>query len=256
MSSPPGRAGTVGLFATCLMNAMRPNIGFAAARLLEDAGWRVEVPREQTCCGQPAYNGGDEDAARALARRTIAQFEAFDALVAPSGSCLATLKHDYPRLLRDDPLWAGRAQALADKSWELLTFLHDRVGPEHIRSRFPHRVTYHDSCSGLRQLGIREAPRALLARVEGLRLVEAEEREVCCGFGGTFSVKYPTLSERLAENKVQRLLATRAEVVLGGDLGCLLHLAGRLSRICAPVRVYHTVEVLAGLADGPGIGQA
>ncbi|MBP6999512.1 MAG: (Fe-S)-binding protein, partial [Tepidiphilus sp.] len=210
---PPDRTGTVGLFATCLMNAMRPNIGFAAARLLEDAGWRVEVPREQTCCGQPAYNGGDEDAARALARRTIAQFEAFDALVAPSGSCLATLKHDYPRLLRDDPLWAGRAQALADKSWELLTFLHERVGPEHIRSRFPHRVTYHDSCSGLRQLGIHEAPRALLARVEGLRLVEAEEREVCCGFGGTFSVKYPALSERLAENKVQRLLATRAEVV-------------------------------------------
>ncbi len=247
----------VGLFVTCLVNVMRPNIGFATVQLLHACGYEVHVPMAQTCCGQPGYNSGDDDAARALARQVIAAFEPFDYLIAPSGSCLATIQHDYPTLLADDPVWGPRAVALAERSWEILSFLAHVVGADRLpRTRFAHRVTYHDSCSGLRSLGIKGQPRALLARVDGLELVEMPDAEVCCGFGGTFCVKYPELSEAMVERKVRSILATGAEVVLGADLGCLLNIAGRLRRIAAPVRVFHTVEVLAGLAGGDGIGGA
>ena len=246
----------VGLFATCLMNVFRPSVGMASVKLLEDAGCVVDVPMEQTCCGQPGYNSGDFDAARALARQVIAAFEVFDYVVGPSGSCMATIRHDYPELLADDPDWAPRARALAAKSFELLSFLHDELGVTRTGAGLKARTTYHDSCSGLRSLGVKGQPRALLASVEGLTLKEMADTEVCCGFGGTFCVKYPEISTKMVDDKIRNVLATGADTLLGGDLGCLMNIAGRLRRIHAPVKVFHTAEVLAGMADGPGIGDA
>lgn len=255
MTQHPGKSPRVGLFATCLMNVFRPGIGFAAAKLLEDAGCSVEVPDAQTCCGQPGYNSGDFDSARALARQVIELFEPFDYVVGPSGSCMATIRHDYPALFEGDPDWSARAQRLAAKSFELMSFLHDELGVTRVDAGTPlkRKATYHDSCSGLRGLGIKGQPRALLASVKGLELVEMQDAEVCCGFGGTFCVKYPEISEKMVDDKVANILASGADTVLGGDLGCLMNIAGRLRRINAPVRVFHTAEVLAGLADEAGI---
>jgi len=236
------------------MNLFRPGVGFASVKLLEDAGCTVEVPDAQTCCGQPGYNSGDFDSARALARQVIETFETYDYVVGPSGSCMATIRHDYPALFENEPDWKARAERLSRKSFELLSFLHDVMHaspPEGVR--FDHRVTYHDSCSGLRSLGIKGQPRALLENIEGLELREMADTEVCCGFGGTFCVKYPEISTKLADDKIRNATNTSADVLLGGDLGCLMNIAGRLKRINAPMRVYHVAEVLAGMADGPAI---
>ncbi|HRP95993.1 MAG TPA: (Fe-S)-binding protein [Rhodocyclaceae bacterium] len=254
MTASSQRTPRVGLFATCLMNVFRPSVGFAAVKLLEDAGCTVEVPQAQTCCGQPGYNSGDFDAARALAKQVIAAFEGYDYVVGPSGSCMATIRHDYPTLFEAEPEWRARAERLAAKSFELMSFLHDELGVTSARdAQFAGTATYHDSCSGLRGLGIKGQPRALLGGVAGLTVKEMADSEVCCGFGGTFCVKYPEISEKMVDDKIRNILATGADTLLGGDLGCLMNIAGRLSRIHAPVRVYHTAEVLAGLADGPGI---
>ncbi len=244
----------VGLFATCLMNLFRPNVGFAAVKLLEDAGCSVEVPLAQTCCGQPGYNAGDFDAARALAKQVIAAFEGFDYVVGPSGSCMATIRHDYPKLFADDADWRPRAEALAARSFELLSFLADVRGVRTVAADYAGTVTYHDSCSGLRELGVKAQPRLLLGSVGGLKLAEMSDTEVCCGFGGSFCVSYPEISGRMADDKLACVAATGADTLLGGDLGCLLHLAGRLKRCGSPVKVFHTAEVLAGMADGAGIG--
>lgn len=246
----------VGLFATCLMDLFRPSVGFAAVKLLEDAGCIVEVPAGQTCCGQPGYNSGDFVAARALARQTIECFAGFDYVVGPSGSCMATIRHDYPKLFADDPQWLPRAQELARRSFELLSFLVDVRGMRRVDARYACDVTYHDSCSGLRSLGVKDQPRTLLESVAGLRLREMRDADVCCGFGGTFCVKYPDISTKLASDKVANIEASGAGTLVGGDLGCLMNIAGRLARLGKPVRVYHTAEVLAGMADGPAIGEA
>jgi L-lactate dehydrogenase complex protein LldE len=254
-SQQPQPSARIGLFVTCLVDLFRPAVGFAAVKLLEDAGFRVEVPEAQTCCGQPAYNSGDLADTRAIARQVIAAFEPFDYVVTPSGSCGGQL-HKYPELFADTPDWQRRAQALASRTHELLSFLTDIAGVETTGARFNHTATYHDSCSGLRQLGVRAQPRRLLAGVAGLDLREMAETEVCCGFGGTFCVKYPEISERMVSNKVANIEATGADTVLGGDLGCLMNIAGRLSRLGRPVKAYHTAEVLAGMADGPAIGES
>ena len=243
----------VGFFATCLVDLFRPSVGFAAARLLERAGYRVEVPRAQTCCGQPSYNSGDRSAARRAARRAVAAFEGFEHVVAPSGSCAAMFVHHFPGLLADDPGWAERARALAGKTHELVDFL-TRVAkwtPEPARTQ-PASVTYHDSCSGLRELGIREQPRALLAAAGGPELREMEGSDICCGFGGTFCVKYPAISEAMADKKIDSIEATRADAVVGGDLGCLLHIEGRLSRRGSAVGTRHIAEVLDRAAADEG----
>lgn len=240
---------------TCLVDLLRPAVGFAAVRLLEAAGCRVEVPPVQTCCGQPAYNGGDAGNASALARRTIAAFEPFDYLVAPSGSCAAMVRVHYPKLLADDPAWEPRARALAARSSELLSFLQDQLGIPLPEVHCPEVATYHDSCTGLRELGIRDQPRALLAQVRGLELRELEETESCCGFGGTFCVKYPEVSQRLVDDKCRAVEASDAALVLGGDLGCLLNIAGRLHRRGSRLRCRHAAEVLAGLLEAPAIGE-
>jgi L-lactate dehydrogenase complex protein LldE len=245
----------VGLFVTCLVDLFRPSVGFAALKLLQDAGARVDVPAGQTCCGQPAYNSGDRADAIAIARHVVKAFEGFDYVVAPSGSCAGMIKRHYPKLLADDPSFAPRAKALAAKTYELTSFLVDVLGVTAVNARFPATVTYHDSCSSLRELNVRDAPRRLLAGVEGLTLEEMEETEVCCGFGGAFAVKYPEISTTMAEAKIRNIAASSATCVLAADLGCLLHLAGRLSRDRSSVTCRHVAEVLAGMTETPAIGQ-
>ncbi|MFQ5755221.1 MAG: (Fe-S)-binding protein [Acidiferrobacterales bacterium] len=238
----------VGLFVTCLVDLWRPNIGFAAVKLLEDTGCKVEVPRAQTCCGQPAYNSGDLKDTEDIARQVILAFEQFDYVVAPSGSCAAMLKLHYPQLFVTDARWQERAQALAERCYELVSFLTDVLGADNIGARFENTVTYHDSCSGLRELGIHAQPRRLLAGVTGLKLAEMKDANVCCGFGGTFCVKYPEISARMVSDKQDNIKASGADTVLGGDLGCLLNIAGRLKRQGSAVKVYHVAEILAEMA--------
>ncbi len=240
----------VGFFATCLVDLFRPSVGFAAARLIEQAGYRVVVPRAQTCCGQPAYNSGDRSSARRAARRAVALFEGFEHVVAPSGSCAAMFVRHFPDLVGDDADWAARARALAGKTYELVDFLTRVAGwrPEPART-VAGSITYHDSCSGLRELGIREQPRTLLAAAGDPELLEMDGSDICCGFGGTFCVKYPAISEAMADKKIDAIEATGADMVVGGDLGCLMHIEGRLSRRGSAVGTRHIAEILAA---GPG----
>lgn len=248
---------TVGLFVTCLVDLFRPKVGFASVKLLEAAGCTVRVPRAQTCCGQPAYNSGDNGHSRAIARGVIEAFEGVDYLVAPSGSCAGMIRAHYPDLFADDPEIHLKASALAQRTYELVSFLTDVMDMplEKIDARFDGTVTYHDSCSGLRELEIKQQPRKLLSAVENIRLAELPSAEICCGFGGTFCVKYPDISNKMVGDKAKDVVDTGADALLAGDLGCLMNMAGKLKREEAPVRVYHVAEVLAGMADGPGIGE-
>ena len=237
---------TVGFFATCLVDLFRPSVGFAAAGLIERAGYRVVVPRGQSCCGQPGYNSGDRASARRAARRAVALFEDFEHVVAPSGSCAAMFVHHFPDLLSDDEGWGARARTLAGKTHELVDFLTGVAGWRPASSpRRTGSITYHDSCSGLRELGIREQPRALLAAAGGSELREMEGSDICCGFGGTFCVKYPAISEAMADKKIDSIEATGADTVVGGDLGCLMHIEGRLSRRGSAIATRHVAELLA-----------
>ncbi len=246
----------VGLFVTCLVDLVRPSVAFAAARLLEDAGCTVEVPRRQTCCGQPAYNSGAREAARALAINTMRAFEGYDYVVAPSGSCAAMLKIHYPRLVEGDDTLRSEAAAFAARVHELFDFLVNVRNVGAVPGRYSGRVAYHDACSGLRELGIAAEPRRLLALVAGLELVEIENRESCCGFGGLFSVKYPAISNALVEKKAAAIAAARAPLLVGGDLGCLMNIAGKLSRLGSPIRCRHAAEVIAGELGTPEIAAA
>lgn len=227
----------VGLFVTCLVDLVRPRIGFAAVKLLEQAGCEVVVPRAQTCCGQPAWNAGADKDAQAIARQVVDVFSEFDYVVAPSGSCAGMIKRHYAQVLEGD----ARARALAAKTYELTKFLVDVRGMTAVA--LPRmKACYHDSCSSLRENGVREQPRKLL----GGAVIEMADRDVCCGFGGLFSVKYPEVSERMADDKIAGARATGAEMLIGGDLGCLLHLEGRMRRQGKAMEVRHVAEVLAG----------
>ncbi|MGC2201437.1 MAG: (Fe-S)-binding protein [Stellaceae bacterium] len=246
----------VALFVTCLVDLFRPTIGFAAVKLLEQAGCVVEVPRAQTCCGQPAYNSGDRADAKAIALQVIDVFEGYDYVVAPSGSCAGMLRVHYPDLFADDPINLARAQQLAARSWELVSFLVDICGMREVGARWDRDITYHDACSGLRELGVRLQPRRLLASVAGLRLKELPGAEVCCGFGGVFCIKYPEISDKMVTDKETDIVATGAHAVLAGDLGCLLNIAGKLCRQGRRIEVRHVAEVLAGMTEGvPPIGE-
>jgi L-lactate dehydrogenase complex protein LldE len=245
----------VALFVTCLADMFRPEIGFAAAKLLDLAGCDIEVPT-QSCCGQPAYNAGDATDAAALARKTIAVLEPFDYVVVPSGSCAGMIRHHYPRLLSDDKRWSERAVSLATKTHELFSFLVNVRGLRSVTARCPATAAYHDSCSSFREMNVDEEPRQLLASVSGLNVVDIPDTEVCCGFGGFFSVKYPDISARMADDKIDNAKRTGAEMLIGGDLGCLLHLAGRLSRRGENLSVRHAAEVLADMATTPPIGES
>ena len=235
----------VGLFVTCLVDAIRPSIGFSAIQLLEEAGCRVEVPQAQTCCGQPALNSGDEKDAAALARQTIAAFEGFDYIVLPSGSCAGTIVHGYPDLLANDPVWAPRAEAMAAKTHEITSFLVDVMGFHTKGRRLEATATYHDSCAGLRELGIAAQPRALLAEVEGLQMRGLEGNDVCCGFGGSYSVKFPEISAQLLEKKVNNMKATGADRLVVDCPGCVMQLRGGAEKQGLKIKVDHISELLA-----------
>ena len=246
----------VALFVTCLVDVFRPSVGFATVKLLEDAGCTVDVPSAQTCCGQPAWNSGDKSTAQSIARQVIAAFEGYDYVVAPSGSCAATLAKDYPAMLSEDPKWSERAKDLASRTHEITSFLTDILELNDVPDGQAGVVTYHDSCSGLRSLGVRDQPRALLASIEGLEMREMAESDVCCGFGGTFCVKYPDISNVMVGDKTRNIAETGADLVLAGDLGCLLNMAGKASREGRSFGARHVVEVLAGDLDTPPIGEA
>jgi L-lactate dehydrogenase complex protein LldE len=252
MSEQPVR---VGLFVTCLVDLFRPSVGLAAVKLLEAAGCTVEVPRLQTCCGQPAYNSGDKADAKALARQVIEAFEGFDYLVAPSGSCAGQIRVHYPEMFGDEPAWFQRAQQLAMRSYELISFLVDVRGMNKVEARYDGAATYHDSCSGLRELGVKAQPRWLLRSVAGLSLKELPGAEICCGFGGTFCIKYPEISDKMVREKTADIAAIGADTLLAGDMGCLLNMAGKLQRQGSSVRVRHVAEVLADMTgEVPPIG--
>ena len=241
--------GRVALFVTCIVDLFRPRVGFATAHLLERAGYVVEVPA-QGCCGQPNFNGGDRDGACRIAAEIIDRFSDYDYVVAPSGSCAAMIRCHYPELF---PVGSDRhqaAQALADKTFELTSFLHDIADLGEIGGRWPVSATYHDGCSGLRELGIKGQPRKLLASVTGLELHELTEPEACCGFGGMFCVKYPDISNRIVEAKVQDILDSGADFLICGDLGCLLQMEGKLHREGSEIQGIHVAEVLAGQGEG------
>lgn len=239
----------VALFVTCLVDFHRPSVGFAAIRLLEAAGCLVEVPRAQTCCGQPAYNTGDRATTRELAYGILDAFSGYDYVVVPSGSCGGMIARHFPGLFANDPNLLPRAEALAGRTHELVSFLVDVMGMDRVSARLDGVATYHDACSGLREMDVKQQPRRLLASVQGLALKEMADPEVCCGFGGTFCVKYPEISTRMVSEKTRDVTQTGASLLLSGDLGCLLNIAGRLSREGSPVAVRHVAEVLAGMTD-------
>jgi L-lactate dehydrogenase complex protein LldE len=237
----------IGLFVTCLVDAVRPEIGFSVLKLLEGAGHEVVVPESQTCCGQPAYNSGDTDTARALAAKLVGEFESFDALVVPSGSCGGQIKIQFPELFHDQPDMRMRVERLAARTYELTDFLVNVLGVKHLASGFAGSVTYHDSCAGLRELGVKEQPRRLLAQLPGVQLTEMKDCEQCCGFGGTFSIKYGDISGAIVDEKCRNVKATGADAVVLGDLGCMLNIEGRLRRTGdEKTRVLHIAQVLAG----------
>jgi len=246
---------SVALFVTCLVDLFRPSVGFAAIELLERAGCEVSVPDAQTCCGQPAYNSGDKADTKAIAMQVINAFRGFDYVVAPSGSCAGMIRDHYPDLFAQDSDWSEKARDLANRTHELTSFLADVRKITDIDAAYEGTVTYHDSCSGLRELGVKEQPRALLSKVDGLTLTELPSAEICCGFGGAFCVKYPEISNQMVSNKTADITATGADTILAGDLGCLLNIAGKLKRENSPVQARHVAEVLAGYGATPAIGE-
>ncbi|HUP94830.1 MAG TPA: (Fe-S)-binding protein [Burkholderiales bacterium] len=235
----------VGLFVTCLVDLMRPRIGFAALELLEAAGCEVVVPEMQTCCGQPGYNSGDRVSALALARKLLSEFEDCDYVVAPSGSCAGMIRTHYPDVFQDAPQELARARALCAKTYELTDFLVNVAKLDSVPGRSSGSVTYHDSCAGLRELGVKAQPRALLAQA-GASVTEMAQPEQCCGFGGTFSIKFGDISSHIADRKCADIAATGADAVVLGDLGCMLNIEGRLRRRGdTKTQVLHIAEVLA-----------
>jgi len=255
MADVKGSRPQVALFVTCLVDLVRPSVGFSAVKLLEAAGCDVAVPEAQTCCGQPAYNSGDKADAKAIARQTIKAFEGYDYIVAPSSSCAGMLSKHYPELFEGDDAMSPRARDLARRTYELISFLTDVRGMTSVYAEFDGAVTYHDSCSSLREMHVRTQPRKLLQSIDGVEIRELTFNEACCGFGGTFCVKYPDISNKMVGDKCADISETGAETVLAGDMGCLLNIAGKLKREGSSVEVRHIAEVLAGMTDTPSIGE-
>ncbi|MBL4725992.1 MAG: (Fe-S)-binding protein [Rhizobiaceae bacterium] len=245
----------VALFVTCLVDLFRPSVGFASVKLLEDAGCDLEVPMAQTCCGQPAWNSGDRADTRDLAEAVIRNFEDYDYIVAPSGSCAGMLKKHYPEVFKGDPIWESRVERFSEKVYELTSFLVDVLKVEKVDAILKADITYHDSCAGLRELGIQEQPRKLVKSIKGVTMTEMKNSDVCCGFGGTFAVKYSEISNSIVTTKTEHIEETSAQMLLAGDLGCLLNMAGKLRRENSSIEVRHVAEVLAGMVDNAPIGE-
>ncbi len=235
----------VSLFITCLVDQLFPSVGLSMTSVLEHLGYRVSFPENQTCCGQPAFNSGYRKDARAVARHFIEVFQDAEYIVAPSGSCTSMVKHHYAELFAEEPALLQKVQAIAGRAWEFSAFLTDVAQAEDVGARFPEPVTYHDSCHALRDLRIKEGPRRLLRHVAGLQLREMEIAEECCGFGGTFSVKFAGVSGGMARTKIQSILKTGASTVVSIDSSCLMQLQGAISRAKLPLKTMHLAEVLA-----------
>lgn len=234
----------VTLFVPCFVDALYPRVAMAVVRILERLGHRVEVAEDLNCCGQPAFNSGCWAEARLVAERVLARLRGAETVLIPSGSCGAMLRRFYPDLFADSP-HAAAARALAGKVFEFAEFLADKLGVTDLDARFPHRVTYHDGCHSLRELGIQSAPRRLLAQVRDLELVEMKQ-VVCCGFGGTFAAKFPMISTAMGEVKLAEAQAVGAEYIVSCDSSCLMHVQGLIDRQRLPLRTIHLAEILAG----------
>ena len=242
---------SVGLFVTCLVDFFRPSIAQATLKLLKQAGCQVAIPSTQTCCGQVTYNNGHLTDTQAIAKQVITAFEPFDYIVTPSGSCAGMLRKHYLNLFTSSNPWQARANALAERCYELSGFLVDVLDFHQVDSTLVANATYHDSCASLREMNLYKQPRQLLALVDGLKLTEMSDSEVCCGFGGMFCTKYPQIATRLVDDKCTHAINTHSDTLLGGDLGCLLNIAGRLNRRSLPMRVFHFAEVLATMTEQP-----
>ena len=235
----------VSLFVTCVVDQLFPHVGLAMATVLERLGYTVDFPEAQTCCGQPAFNNGYWAEARAVARHFLDTFEACEQIVAPSGSCTSMVVNHFAELFRKEPEMLARVEALGGRIWEFSSFLTDAAGVEDVGARFEEVVTFHDGCHGLRELGIRSAPRRLLAQVRGLELRELAPAGECCGFGGTFAVKFDELSSAMAAAKADAIVRTGARAVVSLDPSCLMQIRGALARAGSPIRTLHLAEVLA-----------
>ncbi|MEZ5403621.1 MAG: (Fe-S)-binding protein [Bryobacteraceae bacterium] len=235
----------VSLFVTCIVDQLFPNAGIAVADVLERVGYEVDFPRDQTCCGQPAFNSGYREEARQVAEHCLRVFDDAEYIVAPSGSCSSMCSHHYADLAAGDSAFLDRVHGFEKRVWEFSTFLTEVAKVEDVGAYFPHTVTYHDSCHALRELRVKDGPRALLRNVEGLTLAEMDAAEECCGFGGTFSVKFPDVSGGMARTKIDSILRTGASHVVSIDSSCLMQLQGALNRQAPPIRAIHLAEVLA-----------
>jgi L-lactate dehydrogenase complex protein LldE len=237
---------TVQLFVTCILDTLYPDTAEAVVQILERAGVGVNVPRAQTCCGQPAFNAGMQQEARRVAEHTIRVFEsAPGAVVIPSGSCASMVRHRYPQLFANDPHWLGRAQALAKRTFELTEFLVDHLGAIHLGAHHNGKLAYHASCHLLRELGVDRQPRALLAAVQGAEIVPLPGAAECCGFGGVFSVEHPHISAAMLDRKIANIEASEAPLVVACDAGCITHINGGLHRQGKSLRAVHIAEILA-----------
>lgn len=239
-------ANRVSLFVTCIIDQFFPQVGMAAVEVLESIGYEVDFPERQTCCGQPAFNTGFRAEARQVARHFLDVFRDAEYIVVPSGSCTSMVTHHYEELFAKDPQRLEETRRIIPRMWELSKFLLEVARVEDVGARYDGAVTFHDSCHGLRDLGIKEGPRRLLSHVRGLELREMDIAEECCGFGGTFSVKFPDVSGGMARTKIESIVKTGAGAVVGVDSSCLMQLQGALSRAGLPVRTLHLAEVLAG----------
>ena len=235
----------VSLFITCLVDQFFPEAGMSVVTVLRRLDVEVEFLVEQTCCGQPAFNSGFTDEARTLAKRFIEIFKDSEYVVAPSGSCTSMVKVFYPELLKDEPQWHDRAESLASRTYEFTEFLVNILGVEDVGACSQGKVALHQSCHLLRELNVRTEPQRLLNSVKGIEVVELERAEACCGFGGLFSIKYPHISGGILQEKIDNINKSGADVVVASDVGCLMHIAGGLSRQSAAVKTMHIAELLA-----------
>ena len=236
----------VTLFVQCIVDTMYPEVAESMVDVLEGLGLDVECPTEQTCCGQPAFNAGHQKVARAAAEKFITLFEHAQTIVSPSGSCVNMVRNHYQDLFKDEPEMLARVKAIGERTFEFTEYIVDVLGVEDVGARFNGKVTYHASCHLNRFLHIDRQPRSLLAHISDMTLVEMKDADKCCGFGGTFAVKYSEISEALVKEKVNNIIASGADVVAGCDMGCLMNIEGMLSRMKSPVQVMHIAQLLAG----------
>ncbi len=235
---------SVTLFIQCLVDTHYPEVADAMVGVLQRLGISLTCPGDQTCCGQPAFNSGYRRQARIAAQHFIDVFDDADIIVCPSGSCVNMVRHHYVELFQNDLDWLQRAQNLAQRTYEFSEYLVDVLGVDDVGARYDGRVTYHDSCHLLRGIGVKQQPRALLQKVSGINFVEMRDSDYCCGFGGTFSVKYPEISDAMVTDKVKNIMDTKADAVVGCDMGCLMNIKGKLSRLGSSIKVMHIAQIL------------